>query len=133
MSPAEWLAAQLKPPPAPAVSPEDLGPVPEAEERYDIGSEAPLRQGSESKSTIQAGQIIDELRRNGIGTEELAKQVPEDLRRQLSEMFDVNPRQHQLVWNKVIQRIGVSPEEVALPQAGPGRESVAAKMAQPSQ
>jgi hypothetical protein len=98
----------------PDVNPRDFYALADRQERYDLGSGAPMLQGSESKSTVQAAKLINALRSKGITTSEQAGRLADSDWGEFGNLAGIgNPS--KLAIQKAINRIGIDPSKVALP------------------
>jgi hypothetical protein len=98
----------------PDVNPRDFAAIAKRYERYDLGSAAPMYEGSESASTVQAAKLIDALRSKGISTSEQAGQLTPSDWGQFGNLAGVG-KPSALAIEKATNRIGIAPGKVALP------------------
>ena len=120
MSPADWIKAQLKPPPKPATDiPSSYADRPPS---YDEGSGAPFLEGSESVSTTKAAQLAMVLKEAGLTTNAEVEALTPEQRLFYGSKADIG-KPSKMVMQKVGPRLEVlinNPEEVALPRSVTG-------------
>jgi hypothetical protein len=98
----------------PDVNPRDFAAIAKRFERYDVGSGAPMLQGSESASTVKAAKLIDALRSKGITTSEQAGRLADSDWWEFANLAGIG-KPSKLAIQKAINRIGIDPSKVALP------------------